>query len=321
MKKNEQKQEKTIRTRGVLFGLLGEPTPAKRSGGVYTASLLFMEIISLIFSVIVLSQKNFTAAEMKKDWYLYLSFLLPQVAFLLAILEYRWQKKERIQPLIRAQKCHWKYFVIAVVLQIGLLSLSQVNTWFLQLLQRLGYKIQAVSIPSTDGIKIVGVLLVVALLPAVLEETVFRGLLLKGMRCFGTTGAILLSGALFALYHRSPEQTVYQFCCGAAFALMAIRSGSVLPTMVSHFINNAVIVIFEACGVAITGVATWIVFAISAVCLALALVYLIFFEKNTLAPMKEESERKAGRKNFFFAAAVGIILCVLTWCTNLISGF
>ena len=196
MKKNEQKQEKTIRTRGVLFGLLGEPTPAKRSGGVYTASLLFMEIISLIFSVIVLSQKNFTAAEMKKDWYLYLSFLLPQVAFLLAILEYRWQKKERIQPLIRAQKCHWKYFVIAVVLQIGLLSLSQVNTWFLQLLQRLGYKIQAVSIPSTDGIKIVGVLLVVALLPAVLEETVFRGLLIKGMRCFGTTGAILLSGAL-----------------------------------------------------------------------------------------------------------------------------
>ena len=109
MKKNEQKQEKTIRTRGVLFGLLGEPTPAKRSGGVYTASLLFMEIISLIFSVIVLSQKNFTAADMKMDGYLYLSFLLPQVAFLLAILEYRWQKKERIQPLIRAQKCHWKY--------------------------------------------------------------------------------------------------------------------------------------------------------------------------------------------------------------------
>jgi membrane protease YdiL (CAAX protease family) len=94
-----------------------------------------------------------------------------------------------------------------------------------------------------DGFGFVGVLFVIAVFPAVMEETVFRGLILKGLRQSKEIYAVLLCGALFALYHQKPEQTVYQFCCGAAFALVALRSGSVLPTVVAHFINNAWILI------------------------------------------------------------------------------
>ena len=54
-------------------------------------------------------------------------------------------------------------------------------------------------------------------------------------------------GFCFALFHGSPEQTVYQFIVGCAFAFLAIKSGSILPSILMHFVNNGLLVIFAAC--------------------------------------------------------------------------
>ena len=46
-----------------------------------------------------------------------------------------------------------------------------------------------------------------------LEELFFRGILLRGMKKFGTVAAVFYGAALFSLYHQSPAQTAYQFIC------------------------------------------------------------------------------------------------------------
>ena len=172
-----------------------------------------------------------------------------------------------------------------------------------------------------DGFGFVGVLFVVAVLPAIFEEIVFRGLLLKGMKPFGSVWTIVISGVLFALYHQNPAQTIYQFCCGAAFALVAIRAGSIFPTMLSHFINNALILTLEKCGVSTFPTPVYIaILCVSVICLIGALGWLIFLDKQPFEKLNTTEEGKKERKRFAIFSAVGVAICALTWLSALFSG-
>ena len=198
------------------------------------------------------------------------------------------------------------------------MSLAQVNTLFLEFLGRFGYKSPEIRLPSLNGAGLFGVLLTVAVLPAVFEELIFRGLLLKGLKNFGTVAAVLLCGALFSLYHQNPAQTIYQFLCGAAFALVAVKAGSILPTVLSHFLNNAFIIVMEkVSGGEIPRSVQIPLLAFSALCLAGSLAYLIFFDKKSASAKGKE---KADKKGFFLCAALGIVVCAVVWLSAFAAG-
>lgn len=79
----------------------------------------------------------------------------------------------------------------------------------------------------------------VAALPAVLEELLFRGVLLQPLRRYGDRVAILLSALLFALCHPSLPQAVNAFLMGLCFGVFAVRSGSLVIPMLIHLVYNA----------------------------------------------------------------------------------
>ncbi len=305
--------------RSALASFMGEPTPAKASGLTFTLASAALIVLSFVFMIAISIGGLGQESVQTKDWYLYASYLLSPLAFaLVAWGVLRWTKTP-VREEIKSQKCHPKYFLIAILLQTGLLCLSELNALFLDFLSRFGYDDTPILLPSMDGFGFIGVLIVVAVLPALFEEIIFRGLLLKGMRAFGTAGAVLLSGALFALYHQNPAQTLYQFCCGAAFALVAVRAGSILPTVLSHFLNNALILTLTKFGITdFPNPALIIIVCVSAACLVGSLLWLLFFEKKNLAGGGEEKREE--RKRFWGAAAVGIVICVLTWLSVLLTG-
>ncbi|MBQ5926925.1 MAG: CPBP family intramembrane metalloprotease, partial [Clostridia bacterium] len=207
---------------------------------------------------------------------------------------------------------------LAILLQFGLFSFAELNTAFLEWLhQAFGYESSPILLPSVSGKKIVGVLLAVAMLPAITEELFFRGVFMQGLKQYGRVFSVLVCGGLFALYHQNPAQTAYQFCCGAAFALIAYQSGSIFPTLVSHFLNNTAVIILYAIGLDEFSTAFKIPFLIcSAVCLVGSLAYLIAFDK------KQETERveKPKKKDFFLFAFVGILLFAISWLSTFLSG-
>ena len=128
-------------------------------------------------------------------------------------------------------------------------------------------------------------------------------------------------GHLFLrLFHQNPAQTIYQFCCGTAFALVAIKAGSVLPTILAHFVNNTVILILYKAGVTYFPTPIFIsIVCVSALCLIGALWYLLVIDKDK--KKKAERENKVmEQKNFFLLSSVGIALCALTWLFVLFSG-
>ena len=316
---NSAMERKQIDQNGVLSSLIGKPTPAKASGLTYSLAATLSVVVAFLFLLTISLLGLTTEGYEGKDWYLYCSYLLVPLTFaLVAWFILRWSGQS-IGGEIRAQACPARYFVIAILLQVGLFSLSQLNVVFLGWLKKFGYEDTPIQIPSRDGFGFVGVLISIALLPAVFEELIFRGLLLKGMKSFGTVGAVLLNGALFALYHQNPAQTMYQFCCGIAFAFVAIRAGSILPTVLSHFINNTLIIVLLKFGITdFQGVVLTVVIIVSILCLIASLVWLFAFDKGEKRALNDKD--KVEKKHFLTYASVGIAMYALTWISVFLKG-
>lgn len=287
------------------------------AGLAFSINVAAYFIIVLIISIIVKS----VAMPIDSDGYIYLSYLAAPVALAIGCtvtMKFREQKFSQVAPV----KCHYKYYIIAILMIFGLLfSLSKLNVLTLKFLQLLGYTPRENSsyLPSLKGGLIIPALIVIAVMPAIFEEFLFRGIISRNVReSVGDIRSIFIVGFCFSLFHGSPEQTVYQFISGCAFSFLAIRAGSILPSIVMHFLNNAIIIILYAAGVydlsgnlIISQACNIILIITAALAFVGALVWLIFDNK----PLKKC--QKGGVSAFFITALAGIVVLALNWILSL----
>jgi len=71
-----------------------------------------------------------------------------------------------------------------------------------------------------------------------LEEYVFRGVLLKHLGAFGAKPYILFSALVFALFHANLTQIIYAFAMGLILAGMTYYSGTIKYAVVTHMAVN-----------------------------------------------------------------------------------
>ncbi|MCR5307238.1 MAG: CPBP family intramembrane metalloprotease [Oscillospiraceae bacterium] len=69
----------------------------------------------------------------------------------------------------------------------------------------------------------------------VVEEMLFRKILIDRIRKYGNVAAILLSGLLFGLFHGNFTQFFFASMLGFFFAFIYIRTGNILYTILLHF--------------------------------------------------------------------------------------
>ena len=93
------------------------------------------------------------------------------------------------------------------------------------------------------------VILAFAVTPAACEEIAFRGFLLSGFRQSGrATLAVLLSSFTFGIIHMIPQQVFNAMLLGIVLGMMCVRTGSVLPGSIYHFIHNSLSVLHDRFG-------------------------------------------------------------------------
>ncbi len=91
-----------------------------------------------------------------------------------------------------------------------------------------------------------GSIALIALLPAISEEVLCRGYLLAGFRhrTRAATAAIW-TGLLFGALHMELSRVPATAVLGIILALVVIRSGSIYPAMLVHFLNNTAALAFD----------------------------------------------------------------------------
>lgn len=76
------------------------------------------------------------------------------------------------------------------------------------------------------------------LLGPVLEELLYRGVLLQSMRKYNERFAIFLSAAIFGLMHENYQQFILGFLLGIPLAVVAVKYNSLVPSIITHIIVN-----------------------------------------------------------------------------------
>lgn len=151
---------------------------------------------------------------------------------------------------------NWRFVAIAVALPFALHPLSlelmaSLHWFFPKLPDGAARMMQAMG----DGEQPLALILIAfATAPAICEELAFRGFVLTGFSRNGRTGlAIGLSALTFGVMHMIPQQVFNATLLGVVLGLIAIRSNSLLPGVVFHFVFNSIAVMRERVGKQLIG--------------------------------------------------------------------
>lgn len=127
----------------------------------------------------------------------------------------------------------------AVVCLVGITILAMPLVMFLNVLSSMiaGNAMAELSVELAYGSPWLNFLFL-AVVPAAVEEFVFRGVFFHGYRRHGLWKAALISGLIFGLMHLNLNQFSYGFTIGVLFALLAEATGSIYAPMLVHFLIN-----------------------------------------------------------------------------------
>lgn len=90
-------------------------------------------------------------------------------------------------------------------------------------------------------------LFVFAVLPAVLEELVFRGYVLRALRPYGDWFAVGVSSLLFSLMHGNIQQIPFALIVGAALGWLYVVTDNIWIPIAVHFTNNGFAMLLQYC--------------------------------------------------------------------------
>ena len=99
------------------------------------------------------------------------------------------------------------------------------------------------SLAVTNVKDLIGAIVFLCILPAVVEETLYRGIIARAFTRKGFVFAIFMGGFMFAIMHANPVQFVHQFFLGVVCCIVYFTTGSIYASMIVHFTNNLISVV------------------------------------------------------------------------------
>ena len=216
--------------------------------GLGTLMLIFFGLELILGTIISLITYFVNGEELTETSPLFLleNGMLSMVIFFVSGLIYCLIKRIRFADIFPFEKIGAGY--LAKLCVIGL-SFSLMSNYVVDLINN---TFGLFGIENTGGSYDVGsepnallYILTVAILPAFVEEFAFRGVVMGVLRPYSSGLAILVSSATFALMHGNFVQLPFTFCCGLVFAYIDIKTNSLLPSIIVHFLNNVLSVLAE----------------------------------------------------------------------------
>lgn len=132
--------------------------------------------------------------------------------------------------------------LMAIVAMISIVSFILLHNAVIDLFMRGGFYNSGEIVIGNFGMFVL-LVFAMAVMPAISEELLFRGLIMKSLLPYGRIFAVVLSSFMFSLFHLNPAQTVYQFILGLLFAGVYLRTRNMWYPIILHFFNNFIIIL------------------------------------------------------------------------------
>ena len=103
-------------------------------------------------------------------------------------------------------------------------------------------KVLQEAITPSSGFELLLNLFLVALIPAIVEELFFRGLLLDSFMRLGPVWAITISSVTFGVMHQMPMRIPSLIVVGFILGIFKYRTGKLTASILMHFIYNSFLI-------------------------------------------------------------------------------
>ncbi len=138
----------------------------------------------------------------------------------------------------------WKITPFAPFLIMATVSLnfamSEINSLIISLLSpNVSMNILGSGGGSISALEVFLLVVSTAVIPGIVEEIMFRGIILTNLIPYGRGTAIVCSALLFGLMHMNPSQFFYTTLMGIVLGYIYVRTRSIWICVLIHFTNNA----------------------------------------------------------------------------------
>jgi membrane protease YdiL (CAAX protease family) len=131
----------------------------------------------------------------------------------------------------------------------------------LQGLDSLGWLPHSVTLEAVDGVirelkgrQLFAAVIIIGILPGIAEELLFRGYIQTRLcERWGTNWGIAVTAVMFGVMHMDLVQGTYAMVIGILLGFLAARTGSIIPGIICHAVNNTISTLLSASNVSFEG--------------------------------------------------------------------
>lgn len=231
----------------------------KITAGKCTRMLLTLGIVTQVLAIIIMiiikvngnsigadikvSTGNGAELGLSKDLYDFLVGYIPCILgdIIAIILGLRITKVRIKSDIFCKNQSNGKFIALGAMACIGAGLVSNIiYTIYSSILEFAGITIPSpdFNFPTGNPIMLTLILGYVCVLGPILEEIIFRGLILKSMQRYGNLTAIIVTSILFSMFHLNLVQFVPPVLIGLILGFITIRSKSIVPSIIAHIFNN-----------------------------------------------------------------------------------
>lgn len=199
--------------------------------------------IILLLSVVLAGLVTFALSEFLTK----VSLILGELCIIIPALVFLRTKKYNIIQVFRLHLVNKNILLASMILGISITVLIDELDRIINIFFKLPPELEEVLVQAMQAQTLSDwliLIIAVVLLAGMLEEMLFRGLLLQALeRRFELPHAIFLSALIFALFH-FPLWLIQVIFLGIILGFLAWRSNSIIPGIILHCFNNAFAIVF-----------------------------------------------------------------------------
>jgi len=177
-----------------------------------------------------------------------ITLIIPSLYLLLIIIFHQKQKidlnlaikyDKKINPII--------IFLILLICGLCVICFFPFINMIYMFLEKLGFNMSGdVAFEMNNWWTLILGIIMLCLLPALVEEIIFRGIMMGGLlKRVKPHVAIILSATAFFIMHGSIQQSFYQIILGFVLSILFYITGNIFYSIIFHFLNNLIVVLLS----------------------------------------------------------------------------
>lgn len=214
----------------------------------YIVAYIFQIVLQLLFTIVLIATMTIDERQVfsHTSTYVYIICIVNELSIGLAPLTYsKVLGQNYYKDMGFDKKLDIKQILMLIAIALfTICAFAPLATFVKQFFDLTGFdSSNLTNLAVTDAGSLIGGIILLAILPAVVEEILYRGMIARAFSRKGFVFAIFMGGFMFAIMHGNPVQFVHQFFMGVVCCIVYFATGSIYASIIVHFVNNTVAIV------------------------------------------------------------------------------